>query len=98
MVAFPPTPSFAAKNVSPLHWTLVFHRVSLRRHVSANAATSALCRNTANLRYALKNTRSTDEVSRSESGDPVCRPIRLSLFRFSLHLACAAKPQGGSHL
>jgi hypothetical protein len=24
-----------------------------------------------------------------ESGDPVCRPIRLSLFRLSFHLACA---------
>jgi hypothetical protein len=23
-------------------------------------------------------------------GDPVCRPIRLSLFRLSFHLACAA--------
>jgi hypothetical protein len=25
-----------------------------------------------------------------KSGDPVCRPIRLSLFRLSFHLACAA--------
>jgi hypothetical protein len=41
----------------------------------------------------------TDEISRSESDDPVCRPIRrflfrLSLFRLSFHLACAAKPLG----
>jgi hypothetical protein len=26
-------------------------------------------------------------------GDPVCRPIRLLLFRLSFQLACAAKPQ-----
>jgi len=45
------------------------------------------------------NARKTDETSRSESDDPVCRPIRrflfrLSLFRLSFHLACAAKPLG----
>jgi len=32
------------------------------------------------------NARGADETSRSESCDPVCRPIRLSLFRLSFHL------------
>ena len=38
------------------------------------------------LRAILTNARRTDETSRSESGDPVCRPIRLLLFRLSFHL------------
>ena len=51
-------------------------------------------------RYArhLTNARRTDEASRFESGDPVCRPIRLSLFRLSFHLACAANLLRGTFL
>jgi hypothetical protein len=35
-------------------------------------------------RATFINARKTDETSRSESGDPVCRPIRRLLFRLSL--------------
>jgi hypothetical protein len=44
------------------------------------------------------NARLTDEISRSEYGDLVCRPIRLSLFRLSFHLACAANLVRGTPL
>ena len=44
----------------------------------------------------FKNARRPDGTSRSESGDPVCRLIRLWLSRLSFHLACAANPLGGS--
>jgi hypothetical protein len=49
-------------------------------------------------RDILTNARHTDETSRSESGDPVCRPIRLVLFRLSFHLdlRCQASQEGRS--
>jgi len=71
-----------------LSMTLAIPRRAFRQH----SPRRRLCRRSPTLHSArhFVNARKTDETSRSESGDPVCRPIRrllfpASLFRLSFH-------------
>jgi hypothetical protein len=79
-------------------FTSAFRQYSVRTAFPTIQPLPAALPHVANPRCAPKfiKAHKTDETSRSESDDPVCRPIRLLLFRFSLfrlssHLACAAE-------